>query len=194
MTRRRPARGAASRGIATSLGPTLRTVGQHRAIDLTALPLFHGLSVLSRALGESVVEHCLGERLDIDVERRLRAAENPELAAMGCEGVKVFAERDVVAHVPKDREAFQHHLRAVLGTLQQERWRDRLLPSDPARSTALVFTFPSRGGFDYRFVLDRVPAGGRGARFFLRIAIENPRGRTRSRARAGNTRRTCGLP
>jgi len=166
------------RGIPTSLGPALQTAGHHRAIDLTTLPLFHGLSVLSRALGESVVEHCLGDGLDIDVERRLRAADNPELAAMGCEGVKLLAERDVVAHVPKDREAFQHHLRAVLGTLQQERWRVQLLPpGDPAASTALVFTFPARGGFDYRFVLDRVPAGPAGRRFFLRIAVENPRGR-----------------
>ena len=180
MTRRRPTakRAARPRGITTSLGPALRAAGHHRAIDLTDLPLFHGLSVLSRALGESVVEHCLDERLDIDVERRLRPAENPELAAMGCEGVKLHAERDVVAHVPKDRETFQHHLRAVLGTLQQERWRVQILPpDDPAASTALVFTFPARGGFDYRFVLDRVTAGPGARRFFLRIAVENPRGR-----------------
>ena len=177
-TAARARRAVPGRGIPTSLGPSLRAAGHHRAIDLTALPLFHGLSVLSRALGERVVEHCLTERLDIDVEQRLRPADNPELAAMGCEGVKLLAERDVVAHVPRDRERFQHHLRAVLGTLQQERWRVRLLPpGDPARSTALVFTFPARGGFDYRFVLDRVSAGQGGRRFFLRIAVENPRGR-----------------
>jgi len=148
------------------------------AIDLTELPLFHGLSVLSRALGEQIVEHCLAERLDIDVERRIKPAENPELAAMGCEAVKVLAERDVVAHVPEDVEGFQHHLRAVFGTLQRERWRSRILPDNPATpSEALVFTFPVRKNFDYRFVLDRVPAAQSNQRFFLRIAVENPRGR-----------------
>jgi hypothetical protein len=152
-------------------------VGPHWTIDLTALPLFHGLSVLSRALGERIVEHCLTERLDIDVERRIKPAENPELAALGCVGVKVLAERDVVAHVPDDVEGFQHHLRAVFGTLQQERWRRCLLPEDAATPTrALVFGFSVRDDFEYRFVLDRVPSG-EGRRFFLRIAVENPRGR-----------------
>jgi hypothetical protein len=164
--------------LPTSLGPSFRRVRGAWTIDLTDLPLFHGLSVLSRALGERIVEHCLTERLDIDVERRIKASENPELAALGCVGVKLLAERDVVAHVPDDVDGFQHHLRAVFGTLQRERWRTRLFPTDPTvPSEALVFTFPAREGFDYRFVLDRVPAGGRDARFFLRIAVENPHGR-----------------
>lgn len=166
------------RYLPTTLGPPLRWLGHHWSIDLTALPLFHGLSVLSRALGERIVEHCLTERLDIDVERRIKPAENPELAALGCVGVKVLAERDVVAHVPDDVEGFQHHLRAVFGTLQQERWRRRLLPEGSAGAAeALVFTFSVRDDFEYRFVLDRVPAGHGAGRFFLRIAVENPRGR-----------------
>ncbi|MFI5007682.1 MAG: hypothetical protein ACHQKZ_09585 [Solirubrobacterales bacterium] len=164
--------------LPTSLGPSFRRVRGAWTIDLTDLPLFHGLSVLSRALGERIVEHCLTERLDIDVERRIKSSENPELAALGCVGVKLLAERDVVAHVPDDVEGFQHHLRAVFGTLQRERWRTRLFPGDPAvPPEALVFTFPTPEGFDYRFVLDRVPAGGRDARFYLRIAVENPHGR-----------------
>lgn len=164
--------------LPTSLGPSFRRARGEWTIDLTDLPLFHGLSVLSRALGERIVEHCVTERLDIDVERRIKTSENPELAALGCLGVKLLAERDVVAHVPDDVEGFQHHLRAVFGTLQRERWRTRLFPGDPAvPSEALVFTFPRPEGFEYRFVLDRVPAGGRDTRFFLRIAVENPHGR-----------------
>lgn len=164
--------------LPTTLGPSLRRRDGRWTIDLTDLPLFHGLSVLSRALGERLVENCVAERLDIDVERRLKTAENPELAALGCAGVTMHADRDVVAHVPEDVEAFQHHLRAVFGTLQQARWRRHLLPDD--RTTvprALVFTFPARAGFEYRFVLDRVAAPSSAHRFFLRIAIENPRGR-----------------
>jgi hypothetical protein len=84
----------------------------------------------------------------------------------------------VVGHVPDDVEGFQHHLRAVLGSLQQARWRRRLLPDDDAVApAALVFTFAAGdAGAEYRFVLDRVPAP-RAGRFVLRLAIENPRGR-----------------
>ena len=162
----------------TTLGPSLHRRGDGWTIDLTELPLFHGLSVLSRALGEQLVERCHAECFDIDVERRLKTSENPELAALGCAGVTVHAERDVVAHVPGDVEAFQHHLRAVFGTLQQTRWRRHLLPDDRASAPrALVFTFLAGTGFEYRFVLDRVPAPKAGHRFYLRIAIESPRGR-----------------
>lgn len=164
--------------LTTTLGAPLRRHGERWTIDLTGLPLFHGLSVLSRALGEQVVERCQAECFDIDIERRLKAAENPELAALGCAGVTVHAERDVVAHVPEDVEAFQHHLRAVFGTLQQERWRRYLLAPDPSEPPrALVFTFHVEKRFEYRFVLDRVPAPRSGHRFYLRIAVENPAGR-----------------
>jgi hypothetical protein len=165
--------------IPTTLGPPLRRRdGGGWSIDLTDLPLFHGLSVLSRALGERVVEDCLAERLVIDFERRLKATENPELLGLGCAGVAVHAEREVVAHVPEHVDEFQHHLRAVLGTLQQARWRHRLLPDDASTPPrALVFTFPARTGSQYRFVLDRVPTPQAGHRFFLRITVENPRGR-----------------
>jgi S-adenosylhomocysteine hydrolase len=162
----------------TALGPSLHRRGGGWTIDLTDLPLFHGLSVLSRALGEQLVERCQAECFDIDLERRLKASENPELVALGCTGVTVHAERDVVAHVPADVEAFQHHLRAVFGTLQQARWRRHILPDDAAESPrALVFTFVAATGFEYRFVLDRVPAPKTPHRFYLRIAIESPRGR-----------------
>lgn len=163
----------------TTLGPQLRPrAGGGWTIDLTDLPLFHGLSVLSRALGERLVEECHAERLTIDVERRLKPSEHPELVALGCTGIGVHAEREVVAHVPDDVEGFQHHLRAVLGTLQQARWRRHILPDDAATTPrALVFHFVAGAGFEYRFVLDRVPAPPAGRRFFLRITVEDPRGR-----------------
>ncbi|MCW5890372.1 MAG: hypothetical protein KIT14_07445 [bacterium] len=168
-------RGAAE--LPTTLGPPLRRREGRWAIDLTDLPLFHGLSVLSRALGERVVEDCAGDRVAIDFERRLKASENPELAALGCAGVAVHAEREVLAHVPDDVEGFQHHLRAVLGSLQQARWRRHLFPEAAgATPRALVFTVLAGAGFAYRFVLDRVPAP-RAGRFWLRLTIENPRGR-----------------
>jgi S-adenosylhomocysteine hydrolase len=165
--------------LETTLGPPLRRrAGGGWTIDLTDLPLFHGLSVLSRALGERLVEECHAERLTIDFERRLKPSEHPELVALGCAGVGIHAEREVVAHVPNDVEGFQHHLRAVLGTLQQARWRRHILPNDPnAAPRALVFQFVAGAGFEYRFVLDRVPAPPAGRRFFLRITVEDPRGR-----------------
>ncbi len=170
-------RSAAARD--TTLGPPLRRrAGGGWTIDLTDLPLFHGLSVVSRALGERLVEECRADRLTIDVERRLKSSEHPELVALGCAGVGVHAEREVVAHVPDDVEAFQHHLRAVLGTLQQARWRRHILPDDAAAvPRALVFHFVAAAGVAYRFILDRVPAPPTGRRFFLRIIVENPQGR-----------------
>ena len=168
-----------ARLVETTLGPPLRRrAGGGWTIDLSDLPLFHGLSVLSRALGERLVEECHSERLVIHVERRLRASEHPELVALGCTAVGLHAQREVVAHVPDDVESFQHHLRAVLGTLQQERWRRHILPPDAtAVPKALVFHFRATAGIAYRFLLERVPVQPAGHRFFLRITVENPRGR-----------------
>ena len=102
----------------------------------------------------------------------------PSWWRLAVRAVGVHAEREVVAHVPDDVEGFQHHLRAVLGTLQQARWRRHILPDDSTtQPRALVFTFLAGAGFEYRFVLDRVAAAPAGRRFFLRITVEDPRGR-----------------
>ena len=161
----------------TSLGPVCERHGGTWTVDLTELPLFHGLSVLSRALGDLVIEQADSERIDISVERAIHPRENPELLhALGVSLVKVVAEHEVLGSIAHHPELFQDHLRVLFGTLQRAPYREALF-APAAQALVFDFAFPSAAGpVDTRFVLERVAARG-GERCFLRITIEDPRGR-----------------
>lgn len=157
----------------TSLGRDLVHRGSVWELDLTDLPIFHGLSVLSRALGEMVIAQAGTDRVDVAVEREVRPSENPELRdELGVQLVKLCAEHAHIAAVLEHPEHLQDHLRTILGTLQRPHYRDALMAEDAA---ALVFdlTFPKLA---CRFVLERVAASQRG-RCFLRITVEDCAGR-----------------
>ena len=47
----------------TSLGPTLERHGNLWSLDLTELPLLHGMSVISRALGEMIIDQARSDRV-----------------------------------------------------------------------------------------------------------------------------------
>ncbi|HET6203106.1 MAG TPA: hypothetical protein VFI25_09940 [Planctomycetota bacterium] len=181
--RRRPSSGVSRAGpevLPTSIGPPLRRRGALWTIDTTRLPVFHGLSVLARSLAELTLERGrAGGSEDLDIERPLRASENPELRALGIERVRLLAEPVAVAALPRDPEGFEDRLRAVFGALQIEPWRRALLPAGRrAPSRALVFDFPlgaTRGRAEARYVLERVGIGE--GRFLLRLAIGEPRHR-----------------
>jgi hypothetical protein len=164
--------------LPTTLGPEARLEDGTWVLDLGELPIFHGLSVLSRALGEMVAAQTRGERPDIAVERAVRPTENPELAGvLGVAQVKLVAEQATVAAITKHPELFQDHLRTILGTIQRPRYRDALLPEagrGPCQALVFRLAFPELA---CRFVLERVAASKDPQRCALRITVEDPGGR-----------------
>ena len=163
--------------IETSIGPVLAFDESVWAIDLEGLPLLHGLSVLSRALSEMIVGQARSDRIDVSAERRLRPRENPELLEeFGIDLVKVSAEHDTIESIASGPEVFERRLRALLGSLQRQHYRDALLPADRRQSRALVAEF---GDPDtrHRFVLEFVAARRDDRRGFFRITIEGCTGR-----------------
>ncbi|MBL8899673.1 MAG: hypothetical protein JNM84_18725 [Planctomycetes bacterium] len=170
------ASGPSGESFASALGPPVVRRGALYELDLRELPLFHGLSVLSRALGEMILGAVHAQRDEIDFTRDLRAAENKELVAeLHVQRVRVRAEREVGEQLAREPELLQDRLRALFGTLQVERYRLALFPADPATpSQALVFEL--EGAAAPRFVLERLARSGE-PRCSLRLSIESARGR-----------------
>ena len=166
--------------IETSLGPPIERCGQYWDINLTDLPIFHGLSVLSRSLGESIVAQTHSDRIDINIERRIRHSENPELLTeLGISLVKVWADHSAIHEIADHPVIFQNHLRAIFGTLQRKLYRETLIPLDRTISSkALIFDFSdSRSEATHRFILEYVPSSIGNDAGFLRINIEDSQGR-----------------
>ena len=158
--------------IPTSLGPALVPADGVWALDVSSLPVLHGLSVLSRALAEMVTAQARSDRIDITIERRLRSRENPELIEdFGIELVKLAAEVDATAAILARPDVFETRLRALLGSLQRASYRDALLPQGSAQSKALVAEFGD-GEQRQRFVLEHVLARREPGRGAFRITIE----------------------
>jgi hypothetical protein len=181
VARAAPDKSPAGDRFVTSLGPVAERRDGAWVLDLTGLPLLHGLTVLSRALGDLVLGQTRGDRIDVAIGRAVVARENPELLqVLGVTTVKVCAERETMGSIAEHPEAFQDHLRALFGTLQREPYRAALFPPAGVESRALVFTFafdessPER---TCRFVLERLPSPARAGECSLRITVEDPRGR-----------------
>jgi S-adenosylhomocysteine hydrolase len=159
--------------IETSLGPALVLVDDEWQLDLAELPVLHGLSVLSRALAEMALGQVRSDRVDVAVERKLRPRENPELIErLRLDHVKVDAEQATIESCP---HLLETRLRALLGSLQRQRYREALFPADAAPPRALVAEFDD--GVRQRYVLEHVVSrrdAGRGA---LRITVEGAGGR-----------------
>ncbi|HEX5052336.1 MAG TPA: hypothetical protein VFZ65_11220 [Planctomycetota bacterium] len=167
--------------IETSLGPPLVHTDALWTLDLAELPILHGLSVLSRALAEAVVAQVRSERIDVAVERKLRPRENPELIEhFGVDLVKVAAEHATIESAAARPELVEARLRALLGSLQRQRFRDALFPPAGTQPVALVAEFAEETGEGVgrqRFLLEHVVARHDAGRGSLRITIEGCRGR-----------------
>ncbi len=165
------------RELPTSLGPSLRLQDGIWLLELADLPILHGLSVLSRTLAEQVVAEARTGRLDVVVERRLRSREHPELVEQfGIQQVRLAVEPTVLDAIAAAPETLEHRLRALLGSVQRQRFRDSLLPTDPERRTALVAEF-DQGPLRQRFVLEHMVARHHGERGSLWITVEGTSGR-----------------
>lgn len=165
----------------TSLGPPLVQIDGVWRLDLESLPILHGLSVISRALAEMVLAQARGDQVDVTVERKLRASENPELIEIfGIEIVKVAAEVASVAAFVESPEVVETRLRALLGSLQRQRYRDAVMPQDGSAPRALVAHFDAEyaaksavGASEQRYVLERLAIRHGKGRGGLRITIED---------------------
>jgi len=165
----------------SSLGPEVSRTGSGWATDLTELPIYHGLSVLSHALAEMVVAQARSDRIDINVERAVRVRENPELRGdLGVTLVKICADHDMGSEIAQHPLLFEEHLRSLLGTLQWGRYRRALFPdSGPAETLLFYFEFPCEHGAPRRcrFVLEFIGSNREEAEGFLRVTVEDPDGR-----------------
>ena len=165
--------------IPTTLGPRIEMRDGFAILDLGDLPIFHGLSVLSRALGEMVVATTRADQVDVHVERQVRPGENPELVHdLGISRVKLCAEHQTIQNIAEHPELFQDQLRAVLGTLQRHRYRQALIPPDDKKPHALIFDFAKHDAvLRHRCVLEYIVSNRAVRRGYLRITIEDPAGR-----------------
>lgn len=169
------------REIPTSLEiPLVRTDDELR-IDLTDLPVFFGLSILAGEIARKAVDRYHLDRVDIEVEKKIKRSDTPELAALQIENVKAVGDYGVFDRILTDPAAFYEEVTHVFGTLQMQRWRRRLYPEDPSRpSEALVFDFSRRtpeGKVPFRVILERLRSSKKAEKFFLRLTFEALDGR-----------------
>ncbi|MFT4513700.1 MAG: hypothetical protein ACI89X_002155 [Planctomycetota bacterium] len=165
----------------TSLGPPLVRENSVWCIDLESLPILHGLSVISRALSEMVLAQARADRVDVTVERKLRAGETPELIEVfGIEVVKVSSEVGSIQNFIDSPEVLETRLRALLGSLQRQPYRDAVMPQDGSDPRALVAQFDTEcegksalGSSKQRYVLERLATRHDKGRGGLRITIED---------------------
>ncbi|MCA8969240.1 MAG: hypothetical protein KDC95_05630 [Planctomycetes bacterium] len=162
--------------IETTLGRPIVPDGDEYVLDLVELPVFRGLSVLSRALGEMFESQAYDAHVDVSIERAIRSTENPELIReFALRRIRLSVERDLAQRLTQDRECLQDCLRTILGTLQRPRYRDAIFPSDAEPSHALVFRLTVADA-ETRFVLERIH-GRQDGECALRLTIEDPHGR-----------------
>ena len=167
--------------IGTSLEIPLFREGDTLRIDLTHLWIFFGLSILSNDIGEKTISRHDLDRIDIEVEKKVKRPETPELAALQVENIKVTGDYEVFEKILADKAAFHEDLRTVFGTLQMERWRKHLFPTDTeAVSSALVFErrrILQDEEYPFRVILERLRSAKKADKHFLRATFEGQDGR-----------------
>jgi len=165
------------REISTSLEIPLVREGDTLRVDLTHLPIFFGLSLLARGVGEKLVTRYYLDRVDVDAEKKIKHSETPELAEMQVENVKICGDYEVLDRILEDRNGFYEDLKTVFGSLQMQRWRSLIFPEDPrAPSRSLVFLRSRRletGPYRFRILLERLRSSKKADKFFLRVVLED---------------------
>jgi len=162
--------------IPTSLELPLVREGDTLRIDLADLPIFFGLSILSRDIGEKIINRYHLDRIDIEVEKRVKLAETPELAALQVEYIKITGDYEVFDQILADKDAFFEDITTVFGSLQMRRWRRHIYPEAPdGESQALVFLQARRldtGDYPFRVILERLRSSKKPDKYFLRAVFE----------------------
>ena len=65
------------------------------------------------------------------MEKRVKLAETPELAALQVEYIKIAGDYEIFDHILTNRDAFIEDVTTVFGSLQMQRWRKHIYPDDP---------------------------------------------------------------
>ncbi|WCL49425.1 hypothetical protein [Leptospira sp. GIMC2001] len=169
--------------IKTSLGPSLtKEADDLMSIDLSKLQIFWGLSILSRTLGDEIVQRIQSYPGDISFLHKINPNINSELLEMHIGYIQIHARAGVLKDILLFRDEFQDHLRCVFGTFQRQVWAKIIHPEfygeDPkfSPSKALVFPFHHTSpneNVDYQFILERVQNQVEPGEFLFRLTIEN---------------------
>ncbi|MBE7410836.1 MAG: hypothetical protein L6Q54_08555 [Leptospiraceae bacterium] len=168
--------------IETSLGPSLIRNGEVFELNLSNLRVFTGLSVLSKILGDEVLNQVENTPGDVSIIYKINPNINPELVEMNFSFISIYARSGVLKDILSFKEEFQDHLRTVFGTFQRPSWGKRIHPEffgeDPKVSKSLSLIFPfhhvsENESIDYRFILERVENPQVIGDFFFRLTVEN---------------------
>ncbi len=169
--------------IETTLGaPLIREEENQYGIDLTEIRIFWGLSILSRTLGDEIVERVLNEPGDIAISHKINPNINAELVEMHIGYIQIYVRAGVLKDILTIRDEFQDHLRAVFGTFQRQIWARIIHPEfygeNPLHTTSKALVFPFHHAspnekIDYQFILERVPNQKEPGEFLFRLTIEN---------------------
>ncbi|MCC5815041.1 MAG: hypothetical protein JJT78_09815 [Leptospira sp.] len=174
---------AIGESISTTLGANLiKEEDSLFSIDLTNIRIFWGLSILSRTLGDEIVERVQNDPGDISFLHKINPNINAELVEMHISYIQIHARAGVLKDVLLIRDEFQDHLRSVFGTFQRQIWAKIIHPEfygespklTPSR--ALVFPFHHASPnekVDYQFILERVNNQKETGEFLFRLTIEN---------------------
>jgi len=168
--------------IQTSLGYPLTKSDDAWEIDLSGLEIFTGLSVLSKIVGEHIIEQVENNPGDISFLYKINPNINPELIGMNIFYIQAYARAGVLKKILSFKEEFHEQLISVFGTFQRPSWRRIIHPapengldSDLHPSSALVFPFnlvSDNDHVDYQFILERVESQKTCKEFFFRLSIE----------------------
>ncbi|MFC1889591.1 hypothetical protein ACFL4G_07525 [Thermodesulfobacteriota bacterium] len=174
-------RGTDRQEIPTSLEIPIIREGKILGIDLKDLPIIFGLSILSNDICHKIISRHDLDRVDIEIEKKVKRAETPQLAALRIENIKVTGDYAVFEKILGDEGAFQEDMTAIFGTFQMQRWRKHIYPQDPdTLSKALVFPRTRRldtGNYNFRIILERLQSSKKVDKFFLRATVEGLEGR-----------------
>lgn len=167
--------------IHTSLGLPLSKESNCWKIDLTNLRIFKGLSVLSRILGDMILDHVQNSIGDLAILYKLNPNVNPELVFMHISHIQIYARSGVLDNILLFRDDFHDHLRSVFGTFQRPAWGVQIHPEfynleSNNTSKPLIFPFhkvTENEEIDYQFILERVNNKREKGLFILRLTIES---------------------
>jgi hypothetical protein len=115
--------------IQTSLGyPLIKSEGTWE-INLSGLEIFTGLSVLSKIIGEHIIEQVENNPGDVSFIYKINPNINPELIKMNILYIQVYAKAGVLRDILNFKLEFHEQIITIFGTFQRPSWRRIIHPA-----------------------------------------------------------------